>query len=701
VWKGLLILLAIAAVIALLAAGVRWLIWELQMPDDWGEDDYYYYDQDQEDEDAPITIPTVEPDADARLELAKDRGRALSAQEVYRKVSGAVVTVAVDLDGGRMSVGTGVIFREDGYILTNHHVVAGGKSCTVLLAGGRPYAAKYIASDAGYDLAVLKINAEEALPFAEFGNSDALSVGDPVYAIGTPLDIEMGGTFTDGIVSSVNREIQLTSRTSMPLIQTNAALNNGNSGGPLIDSYGQVVGINFMKLYARYSTVEGLGFAIPSVQAERVVNDLLIYGEPQPEPLLGVSVPDSLVVPAVDPLDTLVGDARKAYLKEQAAKLKAAQKAAAAKARKEKLEEIAKKRQDKTTAKLLAQKEREERRLAARKLKAESKLRARQARAARKGKVIPVDSTALREIDSLIARNDREMDSLLLQMADSLAADSLAMRIPADSVDSLTDSADSVYRLMKGFRNVRIFRSDFQAVCDSMTAISTDSTIHLYINPVLWNQGNQITSDVMDIFTENQQITRAEFIGTPMMVSQLDTVHYNQVAGKQMTAWFRDNQIYRNDVNGNAQTIYYMQDGEPPQITGMGVIESGDCSFYIEDKQVVTIVYRKDPDWNIYPMDKIPADQELYLKGFKWEGARRPTQGAVFDRRVRPSQREEKRHLAHPDFPLLKALEERKKQLIEERRWADRNDQVDAATVEWMRALGFEVGQPRESGPKL
>ena len=96
-----------------------------------------------------------------------------------------------------------------------------------------------------------------------------------------------------------------------------------------------------------------------------------------------------------------------------------------------------------------------------------------------------------------------------------------------------------------------------------MTAISTDSTIHLYINPVLWNQGNQITSDVMDIFTENQQITRAEFIGTPMMVSQLDTVHYNQVAGKQMTAWFRDNQIYRNDVNGNAQTIYYMQDGTP------------------------------------------------------------------------------------------------------------------------------------------
>lgn len=433
-----------------------------------------------------------------------------------------------------------------------------------------------------------------------------------------------------------------------------------------------------------------------SVERSRMIDSL---GHPiLPDSLRGV---DSLAVPAINPLDTLVGDARKAYLKEQELKAKAALKAAAAKARKEKLEQIAAKRQEKVTAKLLVQKEREERRLAARKLKAESKLRARRARAARKGKPLLIDSAALREIDSLIDLNTREMDSLLLRMADSLAADTLAMAIPADSVDSLAAPADSVYRLLKGFRDVRIYRSDFQAVCDSMTAISTDSTIHMYIDPVLWNQSNQITSDVMDIFTENQQITRAEFVGSPMMVSELDTLHYNQVAGKQMTAYFRDNAIYRNDVNGNAQTIYYMQDGEPPQITGVGVIESGDCSFYIEDKQVITIVYRKDPDWNIYPMDKIPPDQELFLKGFKWEGARRPTQADVFDRTIRPSQREVKSLLPHPDFPLLKALEEHKKRLIEERRWADRNEQVDAATVEWMRALGFEVGQPRESGPEL
>ncbi|WP_064974531.1 OstA-like protein [Alistipes provencensis] len=454
-------------------------------------------------------------------------------------------------------------------------------------------------------------------------------------------------------------------------------------------------------LPVRRPVTDSLGHTEPlsgadSVERSRMLDSL---GRPElPDSLRGV---DSLAAPAINPLDTLVGDARKAYLKEQELKAKAALKAAAAKAKKEKLEQIAAKRQEKATAKLLAQKEREEKRLAARKLKAESKLRARQARAARKGKVIPIDSTALHEIDSLIGRNAMEMDSLLMQTADSLAADSLAMLIPADSTDSLAMPADSIYRLLKGFRDVRIYRSDFQAVCDSMTAISTDSTIHMYIDPVLWNQSNQITSDVMDIFTENQQITRAEFVGSPMMVSELDTLHYNQVAGKQMTAYFRDNAIYRNDVNGNAQTIYYMQDGEPPQITGVGVIESGDCSFYIEDKQVITIVYRKDPDWNIYPMDKIPPDQELFLKGFKWEGARRPTQADVFDRRIRPSQREAKSLLPHPDFPLLKNLEERKKKLIEERRWADRNELVDAATVEWMRALGFEVGQPRESGPGL
>ena len=115
----------------------------------------------------------------------------------------------------------------------------------------------------------------------------------------------------------------------------------------------------------------------------------------------------------------------------------------------------------------------------------------------------------------------------------------------------------------------------------------------------------------------------------------------------------------------------------------------------------MTIVYRQDPVWNLYPIDKLPADQELFLKGFRWEGARRPSQRDVFDRRIRPTLRAEKSALPHPSFPLREALEQRKKALSEAGRWSDRTDQVDAATVEWMRSLGYEVGQSRESGPAL
>ena len=134
--------------------------------------------------------------------------------------------------------------------------------------------------------------AAQGLPAAEFGDSDALSVGDPVYAIGNPLGVELRGTLTDGIVSAINRDVDVDGVT-MTLIQTNAALNNGNSGGPLINQYGQVIGINVMKMgMDRWSTasVEGLGFAIPIASSAYIVNDILRCGEVQGEPVLGISV---------------------------------------------------------------------------------------------------------------------------------------------------------------------------------------------------------------------------------------------------------------------------------------------------------------------------------------------------------------------------------------------------------------------------
>mgnify|MGYP000827827522 FL=1 len=287
------------------------------------------------------------------------------------------------------------------------------------------------------------------------------------------------------------------------------------------------------------------------------------------------------------------------------------------------------------------------------------------------------DSLAPRRADSL------RRDSLA---ADSLSLDSLGLT-PADSLDSL--ARDTIYRLVKGFRNVRIYRSDFQSVCDSLVAVSRDSTIHLYIDPVLWNQNSQITSDVMDIFTANSQIVRAEFVGRPLMVSELDTMHYNQVAGKTMTALFRNNQIYRNDVKGNAQTIYFMQEDDSPDIIGLLVLESGDLTFFIEEKQVVKITYRNNPVYTIYPMDKIPPDVDLFLKDFKWEAKRRPAQRDVFDRTIRPSIRAAKSSQSRPQFPIAARIDAFKRRLIESRRWSDRNDVVQPDVIEWMYSLGW------------
>lgn len=150
------------------------------------------------------------------------------------------------------------------------------------------YEARVVGYDRDMDLAVLKIEAQ-GLPAAEFGVSDDLQVGDPVYAIGNPLGVELRNTLTDGIVSAINRDVEVDGVT-MTLIQTSAALNSGNSGGPLINQYGQVIGINTIKMMSRYDTIEGLGFAIPTSLAIRWVNDLIQFGRLQPQPVLGVTV---------------------------------------------------------------------------------------------------------------------------------------------------------------------------------------------------------------------------------------------------------------------------------------------------------------------------------------------------------------------------------------------------------------------------
>ncbi|MBQ5702428.1 MAG: trypsin-like peptidase domain-containing protein [Peptococcaceae bacterium] len=179
--------------------------------------------------------------------------------------------------------GSGIIYSEDGYIITNYHVIENATSVMITLSDGTEYDARIIGSDASSDLAVLKVEAEN-LPEAELGDSSALQIGELVVAIGNPLGYE--NTVTDGIVSGLNR--QLTDYIdSATLIQTNATINSGNSGGALVNSKGKVVGINSAKLVA--SNAEGMGFALSINEVRPIVEEIISKGHVS-RPYLGVSI---------------------------------------------------------------------------------------------------------------------------------------------------------------------------------------------------------------------------------------------------------------------------------------------------------------------------------------------------------------------------------------------------------------------------
>lgn len=294
---GLVIFLVSVLAVTALSVAFRFVPYFFARPnEDWSDGseeeepwmpwmDEFYYEDESSDE---INIPVYTPLETVELVLSESSGQILTAQEIYDKVNPSVVTVIVQLDSGA-SVGTGIIFTEDGYLLTNYHVVAGGQDCTVTLENDHTFSAQYVVGDADNDIAVMKIAANKTFPAAEIGDSSLLKVGDKVYAIGNPLGIELRGTFTDGIVSAINRDVEVDGRT-MTLVQTNAALNSGNSGGPLINEYGQVIGINTVKMSSSYSNIEGLGFALPSTSVQYLVNELLLNGEIRPEPELGISI---------------------------------------------------------------------------------------------------------------------------------------------------------------------------------------------------------------------------------------------------------------------------------------------------------------------------------------------------------------------------------------------------------------------------
>ena len=251
-----------------------------------------YAVQSQAEAETEPTLAETQPRETTTVDLQKApadgaREGELSLQEIYETNIPSVVSISASTGSGG-STGTGVVLSDNGYLVTNYHVISQALTIDVTLTDERVLRATLVGEDPVSDLAVLRVEAENLTP-ARFGDSDSLRVGDSVVAIGDPLGVELRGTMTDGIVSAISRDVQVDGRV-MNLIQTNAALNSGNSGGPLINRYGQVIGINTMKIgaFADSSGVEGLGFAIPSATVKEIVNQLLSQGYVSGRPWLGI-----------------------------------------------------------------------------------------------------------------------------------------------------------------------------------------------------------------------------------------------------------------------------------------------------------------------------------------------------------------------------------------------------------------------------
>ena len=195
------------------------------------------------------------------------------------------------------SEGSGVIYKKEGnfaYLVTNTHVINGAKKVDIRLADGTKVPGEIVGSDTYSDIAVVKIAADKVTTVAEFGDSDQLTVGETAIAIGSPLGSEYANTVTQGIVSSLNRNVSLKSEDGQAIstkaIQTDTAINPGNSGGPLINIQGQVIGITSSKIATNGGTsVEGLGFAIPSNDAINIINQLEKNGKVT-RPALGIQM---------------------------------------------------------------------------------------------------------------------------------------------------------------------------------------------------------------------------------------------------------------------------------------------------------------------------------------------------------------------------------------------------------------------------
>lgn len=259
------------------------------LPKDWHNYLDNYYTVAEPEKSSEIGVAKAAPNADFSLSLSGSKGTALSSQAIFSKCAPSIVCItASDSENiNYYSWGSGIIMSADGYIITNTHIIEGCDTVSVELYNGEQFDAKLVGADSLSDISVLKIDASGLVP-AEFVSSSTVYVGDDVVAIGNPLGEAYRLTMTDGIISGISREVNHNG-TVMNLLQTNAAINEGNSGGALINSAGQVIGITNMKMISS-SGVEGIGFAIPSDTLKAIADALLKDGIVTGRATIGVTI---------------------------------------------------------------------------------------------------------------------------------------------------------------------------------------------------------------------------------------------------------------------------------------------------------------------------------------------------------------------------------------------------------------------------
>jgi lipopolysaccharide export system protein LptA len=199
--------------------------------------------------------------------------------------------------------------------------------------------------------------------------------------------------------------------------------------------------------------------------------------------------------------------------------------------------------------------------------------------------------------------------------------DSLFLHADTISAITVSDTSAKGYRLMKAYHGCRVFSKDLQSKCDSLSYSFQDSVIRLYTSPVIWSEENQLTADSMAVFTKNRKTDRLELYNSAFIISQVDTIRFNQIKGRSLTGYFKNNELYKIDIKGNGESIFYLLDGE--DVAGVDQAKCANIEVFVEKGKISAIYQKENPAGTTDPPEKgIP--EALRLSGFKWFDNLRP-----------------------------------------------------------------------------